>query len=791
MVDYTQEPGKKCEKKEYKDSMTLISVITPFYSGQEFIKQTANSVLNQTFPYFEWIIVDDGSSFENKKQLLSEIEKMDSRIKVYYKKNEGLALTRDYGAKKASETSKYLFFLDDDDLIEKTYLETAYYCMETYKDASWCYADSINFGCKQLEWKKHYNPKEMLDNNLLVATALIRKEDYEFVNGYELKEKNVNEDWNFWLKLIASKKYPIHMSYDAFWYRIKNNGELARATKNHKKNMEIINKTKNTISYLKPAIEFPRSITNWKNINDNQVIVPEYKKNHKKNILMIIPWMVMGGADQFNLDLLRLIDKDKFNFTILTTQPTEMVWRQKFEKYTDSIFELSTFLDQKYWPAFIEYIIKSRNVDLIFISNSTTGYEIAPYIKAKFPTIPIMDYIHMEEWYNRDGGYSRDSAAFHEIIDKTLFCNKNSERIMHDYFKVDSKILNTVYIGVDEKKYNPKLFDKNELLKKYNIPPNKTIINFVARIDYQKRPMLLIEIIKKYIQINKNVYFIVAGDGPLLNICKKQAKKHKLNSYINFLGKIDNPAEIYAISDLSLNCSIKEGVALTSYESLSMNVPVISSNVGGQSELINEDVGITIPCLQKETEVFDFNYSTEEIDSYVKAINFIINNLSKYKKNCRKRIVDKFTLDKMAINMTNEIESTIINPNKYNIERGKKLYDNINIIKEYINQYFLANNNDYYYLCSNYYKEIYKTNNMTQNVNNTITISKKRKIYNKIMRISEKMHIYNETLIIINFIFGIYYSIKQFLLTIFNFVYKLLTLEIKRTCNIVIKLIKG
>ena len=59
---------------------------------------------------------------------------------------------------------------------------------------------------------------------------------------------------------------------------------------------------------------------------------------------------------------------------------------------------------------------------------------------------------------------------------------------------------------------------------------------------------------------------------------------------------------------------------LTSYESLSMGVPVISSDVGGQKELINNDVGRVVKCYQKETDINIFNYEKEEIEQYVNGI---------------------------------------------------------------------------------------------------------------------------------------------------------------------------
>ena len=60
----------------------IISIITPYYNSGKYIKQTAKSVLTQTFKNFEWIIVDDGSN-EQEFQKLKQIEKMDKRIRIF------------------------------------------------------------------------------------------------------------------------------------------------------------------------------------------------------------------------------------------------------------------------------------------------------------------------------------------------------------------------------------------------------------------------------------------------------------------------------------------------------------------------------------------------------------------------------------------------------------------------------------------------------------------------------------------------------------------------------------
>ena len=66
-MDYKKYPGKKLlEKNEViNKSKPIISIITPYYNSGSTIEETFNSVMNQTYPFFEWIIVDDGSKDKN------------------------------------------------------------------------------------------------------------------------------------------------------------------------------------------------------------------------------------------------------------------------------------------------------------------------------------------------------------------------------------------------------------------------------------------------------------------------------------------------------------------------------------------------------------------------------------------------------------------------------------------------------------------------------------------------------------------------------------------------------
>lgn len=708
--DFSKEPGIKIlnNRKYEEEKEPIISVIIPFYNDKKYIEQSVNCILNQTFPYYEILIIDDGSKDEESLKKLEEVSKIDKRIRVFHKSNEGLAATRDYGATKSSKTCKYLMFIDSDDLLEPTFMECAYWTLETNKDAAWAYSDSIGFESQIYTWNKWFDSEKMKKVNELLAISMVRKSDFNRVNGYGLREKAINEDWNFWLKLLGHDRYPIHMSFYGMWYRRKETGELKNASKNQKRTLEIIEGTASKITKRVNAIQYPKYDYNYDLLSDKiDIITPKCVDNNKINILMILPWMITGGADRFVLDLVSNLDKNKFEITILTTEPNKNVLRQQFEENA-TVYDLTSFLSQKYWLSFINYIIEKNNINLIFNTNSKFGYSILPYLKSKNPNIPIIDYIHMEEWYNRNGGYSRYSTMMKSVIDKTLTCNENSKRILKEHFGRNSEEIETVYIGVDEEKFNPSKFNKNELLEKYGLQNEKRyILSYICRISEQKRPILLLEIVKKLKEKRNDFLVLVVGNGNLLEKMKKKASEMEILENIKFLGNIEKTEEIYALSDATINCSIKEGLALTSYESLSMGVPVISANVGGQKELITEDVGIVVTCMQDEKTIYSEDYDSNEINDYVVGIENVLNNLEKYKENCRNRILDKFTSKNMINKMTKIFENTYKNPNDEKIKNGKALSENINLTKELITMNMMNDRIEYSWECTEYEKKVY------------------------------------------------------------------------------------
>lgn len=380
------------------------------------------------------------------------------------------------------------------------------------------------------------------------------------------------------------------------------------------------------------------------------------------NVLMLIPWMEMGGADKFNLDVARLIDKQKFSLTIVCTMKAENQWRNLFEEQCNDIHVLPDFLKVEEYAEYIRSLILSKKIKVIFLSNSYYGYYIVPWLKVQFPQIAIVDYVHMAEWYWRNGGYARLSGMSGAFLNKTLVCNQATNDVLTNVFERRKETVVTLYIGVDDNKFNPEKIPYGKIREKYGIDNNKKVILFPCRIHPQKRPFLMIEIAKSLIENNKNIVFFVAGDGPQYEEMLEKIKKEKLQDFFVCPGEMSGMEYVYRDSDVTLICSLKEGLSLTAYESCAMMTPVITSDVGGQKELIDETVGKVLPMYQDERDIETRVYKQEEIQIYVDAIKELLKDEKKYFEmcnNCRKKITDRFSTNIMIEKLQEELQVAI------------------------------------------------------------------------------------------------------------------------------------
>ena len=97
----------------------LVSIVIPAYNAENFLAETIDSVKKQTYPHWEIIVVDDGSTDATAAVVMNED---DSRIRLIKQPNAGVSAARNNGLQKAA--GEYIVFLDADDLVTHKFIET-------------------------------------------------------------------------------------------------------------------------------------------------------------------------------------------------------------------------------------------------------------------------------------------------------------------------------------------------------------------------------------------------------------------------------------------------------------------------------------------------------------------------------------------------------------------------------------------------------------------------------------------------------------------------------------------
>jgi glycosyltransferase involved in cell wall biosynthesis len=194
----------------------LVSVIIPAFNAQDYVAETLDSILSQSYRNFEVIVVDDGST----DQTARIVKGYGSRVRYYYQSNSGgCAVPRNTGIKQSS--GDYLCFMDADDLMVSDRISRQVDFMERLPHLGLVFCDYRNFTEKDIYPISHFqtcphlwlllkNRKEMVlekpcaclaeENFGIAGSSLIRKSLLAFEADFEPTFKAC-EDFHLYYRL--------------------------------------------------------------------------------------------------------------------------------------------------------------------------------------------------------------------------------------------------------------------------------------------------------------------------------------------------------------------------------------------------------------------------------------------------------------------------------------------------------------------------------------------------------------------------------------------------------------
>ena len=181
----------------------LISIIIPVYNVEKYLKQCLNSIINQTYNNLEIILIDDGST-DNSGNICDYYSKIDNRIYVIHKENEGQSIARNLGIKLAK--GEYIGFLDSDDWIEEDMYSFLFENIEKHK------ADIISCSLFFEYQSKTIVPRKENDNIIIFD----KNNKNNLVRNFLLHKIYDGAVWNklYKRKLFNNIIFPINQYYE-------------------------------------------------------------------------------------------------------------------------------------------------------------------------------------------------------------------------------------------------------------------------------------------------------------------------------------------------------------------------------------------------------------------------------------------------------------------------------------------------------------------------------------------------------------------------------------------------
>ena len=169
---------------------------------------------------------------------------------------------------------------------------------------------------------------------------------------------------------------------------------------------------------------------------------------------------------------------------------------------------------------------------------------------------------------------------FYDITTKYKICNPRKTVLIN--------------VGIDTQIFlslpSPQASKKN-----FGIPSGKFTIGFIGRLVNIKNPLGFVALAKELIKTNKNLHFVITGDGSLKDTVVRKIKDENLEEFFTILPWANEVQQVLVCLDLLVMTSINEGTPLILMEAMAIGIPVASTAVGGIPYLIeHEKTGFTI-----------------------------------------------------------------------------------------------------------------------------------------------------------------------------------------------------
>jgi glycosyltransferase involved in cell wall biosynthesis len=312
-------------------------------------------------------------------------------------------------------------------------------------------------------------------------------------------------------------------------------------------------------------------------------------------ILALLQGFPMGGYTAFNTDLLPRLAAKGHAITTCTTEWWRTDWRlDQVRTAAPDMHHAHAVVPPAAVPAYVDWLIESRQIDVVLLSHSQLGYHMLPFLRARHAQVAFVDYVHTD-WFESGmyGSYAAMAARWEGELDAQL---ATSHGLVNQLVAngCAAEALRAAHIGIDTNIWHHEGADRlADVRAALGASASTLVLLFAGRVSPEKRPHLAVDVAAALLNDGHDVQLIVAGGGPLLRTMHERAVTLGIGDRVKLLGELDEPTlrHVYAASDVFLAPSEIEGIARSLYEAMAMGCVPVVSDVGGQRELVVAGTG--------------------------------------------------------------------------------------------------------------------------------------------------------------------------------------------------------
>lgn len=307
----------------------------------------------------------------------------------------------------------------------------------------------------------------------------------------------------------------------------------------------------------------------------------------RPTLVLMVPWMVLGGADRCGIDLLRAATDDGWRTVVLSTGANAYgnTWENEFRAVADKVVDIGSPGSPRDGTTGDEAlrVLAEERPDLIVLNNSHLGYREAARIRAAIPGAAIVPMLHMElpgEWdfisriLEAPDQFDEVLAISHRMKDRLVEGGYPAHRVAVVHWSTGGRTRISV------------LRQRLEGRETFGLGRDDTVILFPSRLAPQKRPLLAVETLARI--PDRSVKMLFGGYGRWEREVRLHAARLGVEDRIILTGGIPS-ADMdlaYAVASAVFLPSEDEGIPLAIYEAIGMGVPVVASKVGAVHEVL-------------------------------------------------------------------------------------------------------------------------------------------------------------------------------------------------------------